>query len=412
MSEETVIQETPQPEPVTEQQPAGRVEKVDADKSRDKSTRDIIRAAIKEHAEPKPKEPEKKEAKPEPQTAGERARDEQGRFARAEGEAPQTQAAPEQPTAEIPTTEKPAQATSEAPQAPKSEPPAGWSSETKALWSSLPASIQAEVAKREADMQKGVEKLKQEHQQQIERYQEFERVAAPHRQRYAQHGLRSDAEAFNRLLQWENWIRSNPHQAISSLAQQYGVNLATQANPTGQPGQQDQQQTETPPWLRNFMDQFGSLSQKVESVTSDLDRERQTRAANEISTWAKDKPHFEKVRVDMGLMMKQAAEIGKPITLDDAYQRATWANEQIRAEILKEQDAAREKERQDKAKAAEQARLKTEADRKAAEEAKRKATVSPKGGSPTGSSAKSRKAHSHSVRDSILAAKAGLDGRA
>lgn len=403
------ITETPQ----AEQQPAVRVEKVDTDKTRDKSTRDIIRAAIKQHAEPEAKPAAKKPAKedkPEPKTAGERARDEAGKFTKAEGEAPQTQAAPDKPT-EIPTTDKPAQATSEAPQA-SAETPAAWSSDArKPIWSTLPASVQAEIVKRESEMQAGVDKLKQELQQHTERYQEFERVAAPHRARYAQHGLRSDAEAFDRLLRWEHMIRTNPHQAIPALAQQYGVNLQTMAQLPGQPAQQEQQQTEVPPWFQNLMGQFGQLSQQVNTVTSDFERERQNRAANEITTWTNGKAHFDKVRVDMGLLMKQAAELGKPITLDEAYDRATWANPEVRAEIQKQQAADQEKERQAKAKAAEEAKAKAEAERKAAEAAKRQATVSPKGTSPTGRSGSTRKAHSHSVRESIMSARASLDGR-
>lgn len=207
-------------------------------------------------------------------------------------------------------------------------PPPGWSPESKALYATLPDPIKRDMLKREEEVSSGFKKYSDDNK----RYQEIEQALAPVRPVYQQHGVQSDAEAIKRLFTWEAAIRSNPAQAISALARQYGVNLSQSSPQSETPSDGSQ---EIPAHLRPALDQVGSISQQVNSLQGELQRSREERVSQELSAFSKDKPHFEKVRVRMGQLIQAGAV--QPSDLDGAYQQAIWADPDIRAALIKEQ---------------------------------------------------------------------------
>jgi hypothetical protein len=134
---------------------------------------------------------------------------------------------------------------------------------------------------------------------------------------------------------WEGMIRQNPAQAIQQLAQQYGVNFSP-AQSSDQPSTAVQDP------------QFGQLAQKVQSLESYIQQSEQQQVSNTLAGFAKDKPHFEKVRHVMGGIMTAAIQAGRPIDLDSAYQQAIWADPDIRKQM---QDEAEAKQKAELAKA-------------------------------------------------------------
>lgn len=239
-------------------------------------------------------------------------------------------------------------------------PPPGWSPESKALYATLPDAIKRDLLKREEEVSSGFKKYSDDNK----RYQEIEQALAPARPVYQQHGVQSDAEAIKRLFTWEAAIRSNPAQAIPALARQYGINLSQSSPQSETPSDGSQ---EIPAHLRPVLDQFGQISQKVTTLESELQRSREERVSQELSAFAKDKPHFEKVRVRMGQLIQAGAV--QPNDLDGAYQQAIWADPEIRATLIKEQA---EKQAAD-LKKAEQQRA----------QSARTAAISPSGRAPT-----------------------------
>lgn len=249
-----------------------------------------------------------------------RPRDETGKFLSkdANAEPAPKEAAP----AQIPEPKPEVQPTA----SQASGPPSGWSKESKLAWDSLPAAVKADAVRREQEVSKGFD----DYRAKTARYQELEQVLAPARQVFQQAGVRSDAEAIKGLLTWESSFR-NPAtrpQAFKALAQQYGVDLSTLA-------QSSEATPEIPHQLRPVMDQVGSLSQKVSSLEGDLQRSRETVISEKIAQFSKDKPHFEKVRLTMGQMMASGQVPADD--LDAAYQRAIWADPDIRAQLLQEE---------------------------------------------------------------------------
>ncbi len=313
------------------------VETQDQTPAEPKSLRDTLNAAVKEHAEPKP-------------------RDEGGKF---------KEAAPKEAAAEP---------VSETKELPSTAPP-GWSKESKEFYNTLPPDhpFRKDIAKREEEVSSGFKKYGDI----AKRHEEIEQVIAPRRAEFQKFGIASDAQAISTLFAWEQAVRSNPQHAIRQLAQQYGVDLSTFAQ-----APQGTVENELPAQLRPVVDP--NVVQKVDAVSQRLDQYEAQRIQESIQAFAKDKPHFEKVRTLMGQIMAG----GGATSLDDAYQKAIYADPETRSLIQKDeqdkQEAERKKVAQEKAKAA------------------AAASVSVQGSSPHGSvQSKAKPNTGRSVRDSI-----------
>lgn len=291
-----------------------------------------------------------------------------GKFAKIEASAAEKPA-----TAEIPKPEQNATPADSKPAAPPSE----W----KGVWEKLPPEAQAIAIKRAAEVEKGFE----EYRTKTAQFTEISQALEPLRPMLQQQGIQSDAQAVKTLLQWEKSFRDpqTRTQAFHNLARQYGVDLSTLAqNPPQAPSAA---QDSIPDPIRPVLDQFGN---RVANLETQLQRAEEGRISQELSSFAKDKPHFEKVRVIMGQLMNSG--IVTPGDLEGAYQKATALHPEVSAQIASE--AAKKT-------AEELARTQAEKANKA-----RLAAVSPAGrspnGAPTNGTAQKPKS---SVRDAILA---------
>lgn len=370
------------PEPARSE-PRGKPEVEPAAKPKD--LRGQLRASIAEHKEPSPAR----------QAAAQQRTREQGKFApesqpRDRAAAGSSEAQPSSSTAA--TTEAAASPTPQA-SAPIA-PPDALSKDVKAIWNTLPASVQAEFAKREADTQKGVEALKS-------RYRPIEEALSPIRPLLQQRGL-SEGAAVKQLLDWHHAL-AVPDKALAlrnlqALAKSHGIPL--QPTAPQQSGAASQQQS-TSDLSQDFLSQhLQPILQDMNAIKSDIQRRDQDRANAQITDFAKDKPHFEKVRYAMAQMMGA----GMATSLDDAYQKATWGDPEIRAAIMQEDQAKREAEAKAAREAQERKAADAEAERKRKEaealEKARRANVSPRGGSPV-ASAIAGQPRGKSIRDTI-----------
>lgn len=224
--------------------------------------------------------------------------------------------------------------------------PSSWGKDAIPIWDTLSQEAKGIVRKREADFLKGIEKYTQKSSQ----YDELDRVLAPSRAVYQQFGAKNDVEAVSRLIEWEATLRGNPVAGIQRLAQQLGVDLSQLAQPQEpiDPGLQNT--------LRPVLDEFGQLKQQLNSMMTAQQQASQEKIASELSTFAKDKPHFERVRVRMGQLMQGG--VVAPTDLDGAYQQAIWSDPELRDQLLREEDEKRKAEfAETQAKQAKNARL-------------------------------------------------------
>lgn len=255
------------------------------------------------------------------QSAAERARDELGRFT-AQEQARQAadaakQAAPEQP-------QTPAPATGEA------AAPAAWGKAREALFKSLPPEAQSYIAERERQISEGFKRF--------EGLSEYADLAA-------QNGG-SLRDVLGTVKQLEDLVASDPVQGFAVLMQRAGFDPADVARAFLGDGKAPagQAPSAVPP----------QVQQTLQSLQREVQELRSAPIKSQIEQFANDpaNKHFERVAGLMASLIQSDASL----SLKDAYDRACYADPQVRAELLQEQRTAAAKEQADKlAKAAQTA---------------------------------------------------------
>jgi hypothetical protein len=300
---------------------------------------------------------------------------------------------------------------------PETAAPEGWTKEAKAEWANLPPQVQAAVSKREVDMAKGVEEIKK-------KYAEVDKVLQPRLDVIRQHG-HTPAQAVNQLFAWFEALGSNPVVAFPALAQSFKFDLRSipglipqlqaqqpvgQPTAPGQPAAEEQSAGEMPVGMQKYINEINqrleALQQGFASQLGQLNNsfQQQSQAKTEeiLANWSKDKPHFEEVRKMMAHLIQSQAVPPLPngaADLDKAYDMALWAQPEVRAQVLVDQQKA----------AADAAKAKQAAEQKAQQDQAAKARRA-QGGSLSASApgspalpakGKKGKTVAESIRDSI-----------
>lgn len=290
----------------------------------------------------------------------ERARSEDGKFAKVEApavEAPAVEAKTAAPV--VPTEVIPA-----APEAPADgkRAPSSWKKEAAAAFNELPAHVQDEVLRRETDFHKGIQGFKQ----QADFGKQVEQTLSPFAENFAKAGVDS-VTAISEILKTEDILRNAPPtvklQKFLQLAQHYGIDLNQQVDPNvaryeAENHQLRQEQREL--MRMNTSRESESLNSAIEDFANQPGHE-----------------HFESVRQHMGALMAG----GQAATLQEAYDQAIYANPTTRTVLLQQQ----------------QSKLQDEINAKRA----KAASVSVRGSSPSSGAANQPKT---SLRDEIAAA--------
>lgn len=315
----------------------------------------------------------------------------------------------------------------------QTQAPEAWTKEAKAVWGQLPPAVQAAVAKREADMQAGVENLKKG-------YKELDEAIKPYQEAIAGHKT-TPAAAVKQLFDWMMALtneaaemkagRAPSRGVFAALARSYGIdpvrllahmvqNPAALQNGQQQQQQQNngqQQQSQLDPAVKQYIDSiFGVVNQNLTGLSTTVQQQSMAKTNEMLSMWAKDKPYFNDVRVAMARLMTPGVN-GEPALvppredgnadLDKAYEWACQITPGVQTQIKAAADAAAAKEKADK-EAAEKAaqKQKLEAARKASGSIPISAPGVP--GDPLKQSAKRKQ----TVRDSINAAVKEVNERA
>lgn len=299
--------------------------------------------------------------------------------------------------------------------------PASLSPEAKTAWANAPKEIKEAFIKREADMQRGVDELKQ-------KYALIDQAIEPHRDSLRQMNA-TPQEAVNRMFLWFKALGGTPKEAFPALAQSMGLDWNQLVGTIG--GQQQQapadpaaapaEGAEIPAPVKEYIGKLeqqlqtlGGMVQQVggrfQSFEEQAQQQNMARTTENLNQWAKDKPHFESVRTDMAGMLQSGMIPLLPngqVDLDTAYERAIYFNPEVRAKVLAEQQQANQQVQQQTEEAA------TTANQQQVEKA-RKASVSiPSRGTPGPGNAapgavKKKAGQKMSVRDSLKAAMAEL----
>lgn len=241
---------------------------------------------------------------------------------------------------------------------PKEAAPDAYNKELKATWAQVPEAWRQAVVKREQDVMNGVAQIRQQ-------YAELDNVLGPRAELIKRHG-HTPAQAVNQLFAWFDALGGDPDRikkgeqpiAFISLAKSFGLDkLIEESMKSGQPaaaGQpaQGQPPGEIPPAVQQYISgleqklgQFsGMLNQRFGTLEEQLAANRMEKTTEVLSHWAKDKPHFESVKMMMAHLLESGAVPpleGGRADLDKAYDMALYAVPEVRQQVLAEQEAAR-----------------------------------------------------------------------
>lgn len=302
---------------------------------------------IPPEAPEKPAEAEAQKPEAEDKPSGERERGPDGKFVK--------KADDKQPELELESKDQPKDEQQE-PAEPAIKLPKSWSAEYKAEFLTLPPKVQEYILKREAETDSLIGKKGQEAGHAAKQLTEFNSVLDPYRSKIAMRGV-SESQHIANLLKAEEQLETNPYQAFQYLARSYGVDLSRFAQ------QQNQAAPQVAAELQPLYGQVQQLTNYVTQQQQNMTAQQQAAAMSEINAFAANAEHFNDVMDDMMPLVAQIKQANPAIAhrdaLQQAYDKAVWANPHTRALEIAKQNATAEATRK-----AEAAKVAKEAQRK------------------------------------------------
>jgi hypothetical protein len=307
----------------------------------------------------------------------------------------------------------------------QTKPPASWSKSARSQWDSLPPSIQDEVLRRETDTARGVDELKRRHEAELREWKsrntDLDEAVRPYEEAIRLSG-QTKGQAVDALFRWHVALSGpNKNEAFRVLAQSFGVDTTQFAGSrSAQPQDGQSEQFSQPVVDYSWMPAIDGVARRLERFEQMNAAQQQASAEQIVANWSRDKPHFERVRGLMAQFVDSDAKMGGSrflkngqIDMDAAYEAAVWADPEVRAEILREQQDKAEAAARgaaEKIKAEAEARLRQEKERSAAERAKRAAASLRPGAPVSGLNGASPSAvpSRETVRESIKRALSGM----
>lgn len=204
-------------------------------------------------------------------------------------------------------------------------PPPGWSVASKATWNDLPEAVKADIAKREKEVSDG-----------FAQYKGLGELK-PFAEAYERQGG-SIKQAFEGYMNMDRTLQTNFVSGIQAICQHYNVDPGKLAAVLG--GQGQAQQADDP-----FAARLSPLEREIQMLKSEREADRraaveheQKSAEDTIEQFAADPKnlYFANVKATMGHLI----QTGQAADLQDAYDKAIWANPEIRPLLIKQQTAA------------------------------------------------------------------------
>ena len=172
-------------------------------------------------------------------------------------------------------------------------PPKSWDLNAQAQWHDLPQEARLAIQREEVEMANAIQTKVAPH---LQSYAELDQVLGPVRERYAQHGLKSDAEAVHRLVQWESAF-SNPATKVQAAAELMVANGITIPDLLALAGVDPRQYQQQQHYQQHYQQQYDPVAAQQEQAMH-----------QHLSQFARGRPHFEKVRHSMGMLISAHGE--------------------------------------------------------------------------------------------------------
>lgn len=251
--------------------------------------------------------------------------------------------APAKAAQEIPSTDA-AKASAEAAQTATAAPPVGWTAAEKAEWSKLSPAIQNAVSRREAEMARGGQQWSEERRR-------YESVLSPVAEAARRNGMNTE-QGLQALLNAQSFLERDPTAAIKWLAQSHGVNLATLAGQPSDDVPSAQAQPDIEALVRRAVQPIVAPIQQRWQQEEQRQQEMTTQMVVDFAASAGHE-HFGSVEQDIMDLIPPLKERNPTWTpqqvLQEAYDRAVFANPATRQTILTARETAAEQKRREEA---------------------------------------------------------------
>ena len=226
-------------------------------------------------------------------------------------------------------------------------PPSSWSAAAKAEFAKLPPIVQQEALKREEDFHKGIG----EYREKADMADRLRQVLNPYEAYLRSRGTTTEQTVQNMLHTAYTLDTATPEQRMqhfTALAQRFGIDLSQLA------GQQAEHQVD--PQIQTLQQRLDQLQNTFVAQTQAAQQQELGQAQSSIESFRSELDdsgnfahlYFDDVRSDMANAIEVAAQQGKQLTLQDAYDQAIWARPDIRQLLLAQQQEQRKIEQNQK----------------------------------------------------------------
>lgn len=275
-------------------------------------------------------------------------------FGAPEVETPDLNLEVETPEIETPEVENPEVENPETPEVEKilsdeqvvSGAPKTWRKEAAAEWDKLPPTVQAEIAKREEDMYRGLETYKLD----ASIGNNFKACITPHLEHLQKAGVDPYAE-INGLLEYGKTMRfgtvEEKMSLIGAICSEYGIDLLDLAEHTPASSYVD-------PAVKALQAEVNQLKSARQQEESQFQTQARNEAQAKVDAFKADpkNEHFDLLEPEMIALMKA----GIATTLEDAYSKALKLNPITAAKEQARQTAEANRKSQEKVAAAQKAK--------------------------------------------------------
>lgn len=191
-------------------------------------------------------------------------------------------------------------------------PPQRLSEDAKAEWAQVPVGVRAEVSRAVDEMEKGIEKYRDD----AGKYDEFREI---HEAIEANGQKAGDVIAHYRGM--EEMLAADPMRGLDTICRNLGSDLRTvAAQVMGQTVDQTAQQQNTV--VNELQQQIRQLESKITGISDQSVQDIEARTMADIDSFATGHEHFDAVSDDMTLLI----DTGKADTIQAAYDLAVRIN--------------------------------------------------------------------------------------
>jgi hypothetical protein len=261
---------------------------------------------------------------PDNEQAQQQARDEQGKFAKAEGVQPGPKPGPKQPGERA---------------------PASWKPEIREHWGSLPEPVRAEIARREVEVQRTL----QETAEARKTVESIDRVIAPYMSFIKAEGS-NPLQAIDNMMSTAAKLRTGTAPELATMMAQlinqfgtgrFGAAFIEQLDGAlaGQAPRVDPQQAAIEQVLNQRLAPVQQMLTQFQQAQVYQQQQVAERAHNEVAQFISQAEFGDDVREDMADLLEAAQRKGQSLTLQQAYEKACYLNDSVR-KVMQQRQAA------------------------------------------------------------------------